>query len=103
MKARAERFGIPFNPNPSPRPAQKSATPTTPTTTTTTTAATSGQAAETKTKSGIDKTALGLSDEVLAQRAAKFGIPGNTAASPASAASAAPAPRAKGAEPEITP
>jgi hypothetical protein len=54
----------------------------------------------------IDKSSLGLSEEVLAKRAAKFGIPEKKAES--SPATTAPAPTAaakptKKAEAEITP
>ncbi|OXB35496.1 hypothetical protein J007_04842 [Cryptococcus neoformans] len=64
MKARAERFGIPFNlPKPSAtKPAKTENAETKP--------------AETRQKAApIDKDPLGLSDEVLAKRAAKFGLP----------------------------
>ena len=97
MKKRAERFGIPFNPNATARPAKPTPAPK----------AESTVAAATSTpkeKAGaIDKTSLGLSDEVLAKRAAKFGLPEKKAAPVASApAPSAPA-AAKKAETEITP
>lgn len=64
MKARAERFGIPFNlPKPSatkPSKTEKAET----------------KATETRQKAApIDKDPLGLSEEILAKRAAKFGLP----------------------------
>lgn len=64
MKARAERFGIPFNlPKPSatkPSKTEKAET----------------KATETRQKAvPIDKDPLGLSEEILAKRAAKFGLP----------------------------
>lgn len=61
MKARAERFGIPFNlPKPSAtKPAKAESKP-----------------AETREKAAsINKDSLGLSDDILAKRAAKFGLP----------------------------
>ncbi|EIW72225.1 hypothetical protein TREMEDRAFT_58386 [Tremella mesenterica DSM 1558] len=70
MKARAERFGISFNPNPTstPRPSKTEKSITTSTT--------SNAPAATKEKTiKIDATpkSLGISEEVLAKRAAKFG------------------------------
>lgn len=64
MKARAERFGIPFNlPKPSAtKPAKTEKAESKP--------------AETREKAAsINKDSLGLSDDILAKRAAKFGLP----------------------------
>ena len=74
MKARAERFGIPFNPN----AATSTRTKPTPTSATKSTesAATTTPAPAKKEKAGaIDKAPLGISEDVLAKRAAKFGLP----------------------------
>ncbi|WVR07715.1 hypothetical protein IAU60_004757 [Kwoniella sp. DSM 27419] len=73
MKARAERFGIPFNPNPQPKPKSKpvkaEAAPSAP-------AESAPVQKEKPQKAGaIDAKPLGLSEEVLARRAAKFGLP----------------------------
>lgn len=73
MKARAERFGIPFNPN-----AAASSTRTKPPSTSTKPVepAPAAAAPAQKERAGaIDKTPLGISEDVLARRAAKFGIP----------------------------
>jgi SAP domain-containing ribonucleoprotein len=90
MKSRAERFGIAFNPNPTPTASKPK--PSTP-------AAASTPAAksvpEKKEKVGaIDKAPLGISEEVLAKRAAKFGLPDKKEEK------AAPAPAAKPKAPE---
>jgi len=76
MKARAERFGIPFNPNPTPTnrtagtSSQAIAAPSAPTN------GAASTAAPTTIKAGaIDKAPLEIDEEVLAKRAAKFGIP----------------------------
>jgi hypothetical protein len=106
-KARAERFGIPFNPNAASTPRQT--TKVAPTSKAEAPASTSKKdtPAEPKVKAGsIDKSSLGLSEEVLAKRAAKFGIPEKKAES--SPATTTPAPTAaakptKKAEAEITP
>jgi SAP domain-containing ribonucleoprotein len=73
MKARAERFGVPFNPNPTPT-SKKTPTPKTDTS--------ASSAVKPKEKEKVaqgaidkDKASLGISEEVLAKRAAKFGLP----------------------------
>jgi hypothetical protein len=94
LKKRAERFGLPFNPA-APRTAQKPASKsdaaangTKPTaSSSSTTAPAPAPAAAAPAKSGaIDKTPVGVSAEVLAARAAKFGLPEKKqpAAAPAS-------------------
>lgn len=80
MKARAERFGIPFNPNATSASAArtKQADKKTPAATATAAAVPAAAAppAQKKEKAGaIDKAPLGISEEVLAKRAAKFGLP----------------------------
>ena len=100
MKSRAERFGITFNANATPTrttPSQAQApSPVTPSASETTTPA------STKTKAGaIDPQPLGLSEDVLAKRAAKFGVPEKKAEAVKEApASATPT---KKAEVEVTP
>lgn len=106
MKARAERFGLPFNPNATPSSARTKPTPTAPKATEPVAAAT--PAPGKKEKAGaIDKTPLGISEDVLAKRAAKFGIPEKKeaepvkeAAAPAAKPASTPAPKA---EVELTP
>lgn len=93
QKARAERFGMPWNP-PKPKPA----TPATPAAVAATPAA---EKAKPKEKaSAIDSTVpLGISDEVLARRAAKFGLPEKkTEAAPVAAPTAVAALAAHAAE-----
>jgi SAP domain-containing ribonucleoprotein len=91
MKSRAERFGIAFNPNPTPT-ASKPKPPTT------TTPAAAAAPVEKKEKVGaIDKAPLGISEEVLAKRAAKFGLPDKKEEK---STIPAPATKAKAAEPE---
>lgn len=109
MKARAERFGIPFNPNAS------STTRTKPAASTSTAAEPAAQPAAASTMAkrekpgAIDKAPLGISEEVLAKRAAKFGLPEKKEAqTPAATAKekAAPvykAPSAAKPEAELTP
>ncbi|KAI9634000.1 uncharacterized protein MKK02DRAFT_38672 [Dioszegia hungarica] len=93
MKARAERFGVPFNPNPTPSakstPAVKpAAAPTT----------------DAKPKAGaIDKASVGISDETLAKRAARFGLPEKKAEEPKKAAAPVSAAKPKSAAAELTP
>ncbi|KAK6909458.1 hypothetical protein I204_01252 [Kwoniella mangroviensis CBS 8886] len=101
MKARAERFGIPFNPkaastkqtqkpptskngdgNTKKEPANANAGP---------------QKKESQQKAGsIDTTSLGISQDVLAKRAAKFGLPEKK-----DKESAPPAPAAKSTEKKV--
>jgi SAP domain-containing ribonucleoprotein len=104
MKSRAERFGIAFNPNPTPTASKPKAKPTP------APAAASTPAVEKKEKVGaIDKAPLGISEEVLAKRAAKFGLPDKKeekapVAAPAAAAKAkASEPAAKPKVEELTP
>ncbi|WRT70263.1 uncharacterized protein IL334_007258 [Kwoniella shivajii] len=82
MKARAERFGIPFNPNAKPKSSNsrngvKESTAAKPKSTpAATTSAASITAPQKKEKAGaIDSASLGISEDVLAKRAAKFGLP----------------------------
>ena len=80
MKARAERFGLQYNPKPAAaqKPRQNAEAPAK-------TEAASAPARKEK-AGAIDRSAaLGLSDEVLAKRAAKFGLPEKKAAAPAAA------------------
>ncbi|OCF38192.1 hypothetical protein I317_07211 [Kwoniella heveanensis CBS 569] len=115
MKARAERFGIPFNPNPTPKSKQKngnnkSDSPKTTATATATAAPSTTQQPEKekgKKAAAIDSNPLGLSQEVLDKRAAKFGLPEKKVepAAPASAPKAVtsatkPASKALAAEPK---
>lgn len=85
LKARAERFGLPFDPKAltsktTPPPPTANATPA-PAASSNGAASSSAPAAPTtekKERPGAidkDKSSLGLSDEVLARRAAKFGLP----------------------------
>lgn len=101
MKARAERFGIPFNPNPTPRPSKSTpkAKESTPKAEKEKPAAVPVPAKKEK-AGGIDKTSLGISEDVLAKRAAKFGLPEKKSveSSPASAPAAT-----NTAEAEVTP
>jgi SAP domain-containing ribonucleoprotein len=83
MKSRAERFGIAFNPNPTsttkskPKPSTSTPAPVASTA--------PAPAAAKKEKAGaIDKAPLGISEEVLAKRAAKFGLPDKKEEKPAS-------------------
>jgi SAP domain-containing ribonucleoprotein len=93
MKSRAERFGIAFNPNPTPTASKPK-----PSTTTTSTPAAAAAPVEKKEKVGaIDKAPLGISEEVLAKRAAKFGLPDKKEDK---STIPAPATKAKAAEPE---
>jgi SAP domain-containing ribonucleoprotein len=83
MKARAERFGIPFNPNATStqrnKPASKAAAAVAEKKSSSSTATATDAAAaapQAKQKAGaIDKAPIGVSEEVLAKRAAKFGLP----------------------------
>lgn len=76
MKSRAERFGIAFNPNPTSTTKSKPSTSSTTAPASSTAAATPAPVAAKKEKAGaIDKAPLGISEEVLAKRAAKFGLP----------------------------
>jgi SAP domain-containing ribonucleoprotein len=95
MKSRAERFGIAFNPNPTPTASKPKPAP----------AAASTPAVEKKEKIGaIDKAPLGISEEVLAKRAAKFGLPDKKEEkAPVAAAAAAAAAKAKAPEPAAKP
>ncbi|WVR00257.1 hypothetical protein IAU59_007400 [Kwoniella sp. CBS 9459] len=97
MKARAERFGIPFNPNPTPKTKQNSkaknaattadATPAATTSAAGTAAASQQQDKKEKVGAGaIDANPLGLSQEVLDKRAAKFGLPEKKVEAPAPSA-----------------
>ena len=98
MKARAERFGIAFNPNPTPRsgPTAKSAVASS----SAPSAAVSTLQEKKEKPAAIDKSAgLGISEEVLAKRAAKFGLPEKK--EPVTAAPSEGAP--KKAEAEMTP
>lgn len=105
LKARAERFGLPFDPS-----ASASARSSAPAKTTTAEKSSNGNGVaepkEKKEKAGaIDKTSLGLSEEVLAKRAAKFGLPEKKAEPPKSEKGVKP-PSAKAvqvAQTEITP
>ena len=104
MKSRAERFGIAFNPNPTPTASKSKAKPTP----TPTPATASTPAVEKKEKVGaIDKAPLGISEEVLAKRAAKFGLPEKkeekAAPAPAAAKAKAPEPAAKSTSEDLTP
>ena len=75
MKSRAERFGIAFNPNPTSTASKPKATASA-SASTAKPATTAVTPVEKKEKVGaIDKAPLGISDEVLAKRAAKFGLP----------------------------
>lgn len=95
MKARAERFGIPFNPNASASSARTKAAPTSSTAKATEPTAAAALAPAKKEKAGaIDKAPLGISEDVLAKRAAKFGLPEKKEAAPLPAKEAA-APAAK--------
>ncbi|WVQ84459.1 hypothetical protein IAT38_006611 [Cryptococcus sp. DSM 104549] len=88
MKARAERFGIPFNPNPKSSAAtRKSKVESKPA------AAATTAAAESRQKAGsIEKgSSPAVDPEVLARRAAKFGVPEKKeAAAPVSKQAAKP-------------
>jgi len=103
-KRRAERFGLEFKPNPTKTtaPASSSKAPAS--------ASTTNAAPAKKEKPGaIDKSAsLGISDEVLAARAAKFGLPDKkapavTPAATEAKAAANPEAAAKPAPAELTP
>jgi hypothetical protein len=102
MKARAERFGVPFNPNPTPRNAPVSnaaASSSKPAPAEDAVPATDSTAPAAK-KAKIDSTPLGISEEVLAKRAAKFGLPEKKVeASTAAAPAAVPTEKV---EPEVT-
>ncbi|KAK8853204.1 hypothetical protein IAR55_003906 [Kwoniella newhampshirensis] len=111
-KARAERFGIPFNPDAKPNPArasQSKSESTTPALITPALAATPAAAASQPRQkaSAIDSNPLGLSEEVLARRAAKFGLPEKKpeAAKPAAAVTPTPVTKKVEEKPkeEITP
>ncbi|WVW86133.1 hypothetical protein I302_108174 [Kwoniella bestiolae CBS 10118] len=87
LKARAERFGLPFNPNPTPKtkpPTTKNGTkepaPT---------PAASAPAQKKDKADAIDTTSLGISEDVLAKRAAKFGLPEKKEVTPATVAAPA--------------
>ena len=106
-KRRAERFGLEFKPKtaaPAAAPASSSKPPAS-------NSAPAPAPAKKEKPSAIDKSAsLGISEEVLAARAAKFGLPEKKAsAAPASAAETKPASKtapssaAKPAPAEITP
>ncbi|KAK4685704.1 SAP domain-containing ribonucleoprotein, partial [Tremellales sp. Uapishka_1] len=94
---RAERFGIPLNTNAEPKSRPKPASEPKD-------APKKAESAPKSNGSGIDKNPLGLSDEVLAQRAAKFGLPEKKkeAKPDAPAVKPTPAPVSK-AEVELTP
>ncbi|WWC91670.1 uncharacterized protein L201_006616 [Kwoniella dendrophila CBS 6074] len=103
MKARAERFGVPFNPNPTPKTKPNSTTKngskeqsSVKPPNTTTPSSTNGGTQKKEKAGSIDTASLGISQEVLDKRAAKFGLPekkeSNSAPAPTSkATSAAPA------------
>ena len=82
-RARAERFGIPLNSNPSTssrtngssKPSQPPAVASAPVAASKPQASTSTPAPSSK---NIDQAPLGITDEVLAKRAAKFGLPEKT-------------------------
>ncbi|WWC94840.1 hypothetical protein V866_001690 [Kwoniella sp. B9012] len=93
MKARAERFGIPFNPKAtSTKQTQKPPTSKNgdhDTKKESGVASASVQKKEPQQKSGsIDTTSLGISQDVLAKRAAKFGLPEKKESAPVAAAGA---------------
>lgn len=102
MKARAERFGVPFNPNPTPRTTAKSvASEAKPAATAA--AAAPAPSAKGEKKGAIDSAPLGVSEELLAKRAAKFGLPEKKAPVKAEGAVAGKPEEKKKPEPEITP
>jgi hypothetical protein len=106
MKARAERFGVPFNPNPTPRTAVKPSAPDSkPAATAAAAPAVPAPSAkgEKKGAGAIDSAPLGVSDELLAKRAAKFGLPEKKAPVQAEVAVAVKPEEKKKPEPEITP
>lgn len=106
MKARAERFGIAFNPNATSTARTKPAPAAPAAASSATPAAAPAPAAPKKEKAGaIDKAPLGISDEVLAKRAAKFGLPEKKEpqAAPAAAAKPVSAAAAPKPEAELTP
>nr|XP_019010300.1 uncharacterized protein I206_04768 [Kwoniella pini CBS 10737]OCF49081.1 hypothetical protein I206_04768 [Kwoniella pini CBS 10737] len=91
MKARAERFGIPFNPNPPPKTNKPKSTLATNGKAAAAPSSTKTEAPAKKEKAGaIDSTNLGISQDILDKRAAKFGIPEKK--EQASAPSPVPAP-----------
>lgn len=104
MKSRAERFGIAFNPNPTSTTKSKPSTSST-TVPASSTAAVATPVAAKKEKAGaIDKAPLGISEEVLAKRAAKFGLPDKKEEKAAPETKAKEAERAKPkSEAELTP
>jgi hypothetical protein len=106
MKARAERFGVPFNPNPAPRTAVKPSAPDSKPAATATAGAAPAVPAPTakgEKKGAIDSAPLGVSEELLAKRAAKFGLPEKKAPAQAEVAVAVKPEEKKKPEPEITP
>lgn len=120
MKARAERFGLPFNPNGSSastrtKPAASNGADQSKKASTPAAASTPAPAAASGPKKGaIDRAPLGIDAETLAKRAAKFGLPEKKAAAePATAPAAAngekkavpasSAPAAKKAQPQAAP
>ncbi|RSH91789.1 hypothetical protein EHS25_009159 [Saitozyma podzolica] len=103
MKARAERFGVPFNPNPTPRTAAKPAATDSKPATSTAAAAAPAPSAKGEKKGAIDSAPLGVSEELLAKRAAKFGLPEKKAPVTAEGVVAVKPEEKKKPEPEITP
>ncbi|ORY33467.1 hypothetical protein BCR39DRAFT_520310 [Naematelia encephala] len=99
LKARAERFGLAFNPNPPSKPAPKPVS---------TPAEAEPKPAPTK-AGAIDKAPLGISEETLAKRREKFGVvEKTTVASTTKAAAASNGKKeatvvAKAPAPELTP
>lgn len=104
MKARAERFGIAFNPNASSTTRTKPAAPASTSTKPEPAAqpAAASYMAKKEKAGAIDKAPLGISEEVLAKRAAKFGIP-EKKETPAAPAKEKAAPASKPAAPAAKP
>lgn len=101
-KARAERFGIPFNPNATKSAADRKSTEKTKSTSATPTP--KREEVQPKQKAGaIDPNPLGLSEEVLARRAAKFGLPEKKEVPAAPAPAPVPTPATKPAEKKEAP
>ncbi|WWC64613.1 uncharacterized protein I303_107224 [Kwoniella dejecticola CBS 10117] len=106
MKARAERFGIPFTPNPTPKankPQSKSASANSAPNgkSAPSSSNTKAEATAKKEKAGaIDSTNLGISQDILDKRAAKFGIPEKKDSSASASNTAPPAEKAKAVKPE---
>ena len=108
MKARAERFGIPFNPSPTPRAKPTPSPAATAAATASSSAPTAASTPKEKEKAGPisgSAASLGISEDVLAKRAAKFGIDKDRAkvSAPAEkpAPVAAPAPKAEELAPSV--